>query len=61
MESSNEVYSVHAELSGGVAQTRNQITVAIENFQTVLVDYYREKNKPGLPHGGANYWLGLDA
>jgi Domain of unknown function (DUF4263) len=39
----NEVYSMHAELSGGVVQTRNQITVAIENFQTVLGDYYSEK------------------
>jgi hypothetical protein len=32
----NETYAIHAELSGGVVQVRNQITVAIENFESVL-------------------------
>ena len=39
----NEIYAPHTELSGSVVQTRNQITVAIENFQTVLQSTYAEK------------------
>ena len=30
----NESYSMHAELSGGIVQVRNQITVAGENFES---------------------------
>jgi hypothetical protein len=33
---SNETYSIHPELSGGVVQVRNQIAVAVEDFSTTL-------------------------
>jgi hypothetical protein len=33
---SNETYSMHGDLTGGIVQTRNQISVAIEDFETVL-------------------------
>jgi hypothetical protein len=32
----NEVYGMHDDLSGAVVQVRNQIAVAVENFQSVL-------------------------
>jgi hypothetical protein len=32
----NESYSIHAELSGGIVQVRNQIAVAIDNFSHTL-------------------------
>lgn len=41
----NEVYSMHVELSGGIVQTRNQITVAVEYFQSVLGKKYSELNR----------------
>jgi hypothetical protein len=47
----NEVYAMHAELSGGIVQTRNQITVAIENFQAVLGEHYRDKINRVHPMG----------
>ncbi len=39
----NEVYSMDAELSGGVAQAQNQLTVAVEHFQSVLGPDFRYK------------------
>lgn len=41
----NEVYAMHAELSGGIVQARNQIAVAVENFQSVLGKGYEELNR----------------
>jgi hypothetical protein len=32
----NETYSMHAHLTGSIVQTRNQMSVAIENFENVL-------------------------
>jgi hypothetical protein len=32
----NETFSMHGELTGGIVQTRNQIAVAIEDFESVL-------------------------
>lgn len=32
----NEIYTMHTDLSGGIVQVRNQITVAIKDFQSVL-------------------------
>lgn len=37
-----DVYSVHSELSGGVVQTRNQIAVAIDHFESVIGKTYKE-------------------
>ena len=31
----NEVYAMHTDLTGGIVQTRNQIAVAVEHFQSV--------------------------
>jgi hypothetical protein len=33
---SNETYSMHSDLTGGIVQTRNQISVAIDSFESVL-------------------------
>jgi len=41
----NEVYAMHAELSGGIVQARNQIAVAVEDFQSVLGKGYEELNR----------------
>lgn len=41
----NESYSMHAELSGGIVQVRNQITVAGENFQSVLGKGFEQLNR----------------
>jgi hypothetical protein len=41
----NEVYSMHADLSGGVVQVRNQVAVAVEDFQSVLGKTYDELNR----------------
>jgi hypothetical protein len=32
----NETFSMHGDLTGGIVQTRNQIAVAIEDFESVL-------------------------
>jgi hypothetical protein len=32
----NETYSMHSDLTGGIVQTRNQMSVAIDNFGSVL-------------------------
>jgi hypothetical protein len=47
----NEVYSMHTDLSGGIVQIRNQITVAIENFQNVLGPGYEHKLNRVHPKG----------
>lgn len=47
----NEVYSMHADLSGGVVQVRNQISVAVEHFQSVLGEDYRDKINRVHPRG----------
>jgi Domain of unknown function (DUF4263) len=39
----NEVYAMHATLSGSIVQARNQITVAVEHFQSVLEKGYEGK------------------
>lgn len=41
----NESYSMHAELSGGIVQIRNQITVAGENFESVLGKGFEQLNR----------------
>jgi Domain of unknown function (DUF4263) len=41
----NESYSMHAELSGGIVQVRNQITVAGENFESVLGKGFEQLNR----------------
>ena len=38
----NEVYAIHPGLSGALVQVRNQITVAVENFQNVLARGYEK-------------------
>jgi hypothetical protein len=44
-EYENESYSMHAELSGGIVQVRNQITVAGENFESVLGKGFEQLNR----------------
>jgi len=41
----NEIYAMHADLSGGIVQVRNQITVAIDEFQSVLGKSGHEINR----------------
>jgi Domain of unknown function (DUF4263) len=41
----SESYSMHAELSGGIVQVRNQITVAGENFESVLGKGFEQLNR----------------
>jgi hypothetical protein len=41
----NEIYAMHTDLSGGIVQVRNQITVAIEHFQSVLEKSEHEINR----------------
>lgn len=47
----NETYSMHADLSGGIVQVRNQITVAVEHFQSVLGVGYKDKINRVHPKG----------
>jgi hypothetical protein len=47
----NETYSMHNELSGGIVQVRNQMTVAIEHFQSVLGVGYKDKINRVHPRG----------
>lgn len=42
---SNEVYSIHQELSGGVVQVRNQMAVAVDNFTETLGVGFAELNR----------------
>lgn len=42
---SNEIYSIHPELSGGIVQVRNQVTVAVENFSKTLGVGFAELNR----------------
>lgn len=49
--SDNEVYSMHNELSGGVVQVRNQITVAIEHYHSVLGPGFKDKINRIHPKG----------
>jgi Domain of unknown function (DUF4263) len=41
----NETYSIHPDLTGGVVQTHNQISVAIEEFQSVLGASFEKLNR----------------
>lgn len=41
----NEIYSIHPELSGGIVQVRNQITVAVENFSETLGKGFADLNR----------------
>jgi len=47
----NEIYAMHADLTGGIVQVRNQITIAIEDFQSVLGRSYRAKINRIHPKG----------
>jgi hypothetical protein len=47
----NETYSMHYDLSGGVVQVRNQITVAIEHYQSVLGVGFKDKINRVHPKG----------
>ncbi len=48
----NEIYSMHAELSGGIVQLQNQISTAIKSFKDNLGDDFSEENLNHLnPHG----------
>lgn len=47
----NEVYAMRTDLTGGIVQTRNQITVAVEQFQSVLGAQYAGKLNPVHPKG----------
>jgi hypothetical protein len=48
---SNEVYSISPELSGGVVQVRNQISVAVDSFESVLGPGYEHKINRIHPRG----------
>ncbi len=47
----NETYSMHSELSGGVVQIRNQITTAVESFESVLGPGFEHKMNRVHPKG----------
>jgi hypothetical protein len=47
----NDVHSMHPDLTGAVIQTRNQIAVAVEDFQTVLQRGFRDKINRVHPKG----------
>lgn len=47
----NEIYSMHNELTGGVVQVRNQISVAVEQFQAVLGVGFKDKINRVHPKG----------
>lgn len=46
-----DVYSPHKELSGGVVQTRNEIAIAIEHFESVLGRTFKEVESRVHPKG----------
>jgi hypothetical protein len=47
----NEVYAMHTDLTGGIVQTRNQIAVAVEQFQSMLGAKYMGKLNRVHPKG----------
>jgi Domain of unknown function (DUF4263) len=47
----NETYSMHGDLTGGVVQTRNQMSVAIDNFESVLGPGFGNKLNRVHPKG----------
>ena len=47
----NEIYTMHSQLTGAVVQTRNQIAVAIEDFQAVLQRGFRDTINRVHPKG----------
>ena len=47
----NETYSMHSDLTGGIVQTRNQMSVAINNFESVLGPGYGHKLHRVHPKG----------
>jgi hypothetical protein len=47
----NEVYAMHTDLTGAIVQARNQIAVAVEDFQSVLGDRYLGKLNRVHPKG----------
>lgn len=50
----NEIYAMHSELTGAVVQTRNQIAVAIEDFQMLERGLLRQ-DQSGPPKGCTCY------
>jgi len=50
-EYDNETYSMHGDLTGGIVQTRNQMSVAIDNFESVLGPGYGHKLNRVHPKG----------
>jgi hypothetical protein len=47
----NEVYAAHSDLSGAIVQVRNQITVAVEDFQSVLGRSFEQEINRVHPKG----------
>ncbi len=47
----NEIYSIHTDLSGGVVQVRTQISTAVEHFQSILGPEYDHKLRRVHPTG----------
>jgi len=50
-ELSNYIYSMHSELSGAVVQVRNQIAVAVDQFEAVLGKSFQELSDRVHPKG----------
>jgi hypothetical protein len=50
-ELSNDTYSMHTELSGAVVQVRNQIAVAVDQFEAVLGKSFQELSNRVHPKG----------
>jgi hypothetical protein len=47
----NEVYSIHSDLTGAIVQTRNQIAVAVEDFQSTLQKTFHDNLNRVHPKG----------
>jgi hypothetical protein len=47
----NETYSMYSDLTGGIVQTRNQMSVAIDNFESVLGPGFGRKLNRVHPKG----------
>lgn len=47
----NELYSMHTDLSGGVVQVRTQMSTAVEHFQSILGPEYDHKLRRVHPTG----------
>ena len=54
-ELSNDTYSMHTELSGAVVQVRNQIAVAVDQFEAVLGKSFQELSNRVHPKGQKAY------